>query len=111
MFLLDQGRIFIPLLTLKAHGKHDTFWSDFYCTLQLETAKEGLFKELVFSEIQEDIQHCDKSSLSGQTTIANKQPNSLAQPELSFDYSYAPLLTHADNKLFHLQQISTNLPK
>lgn len=110
MVLLDQGRI-IPLLTLMAHGKHDMLWSDFYCTLQLETAKEGLFKELVFSEVQEDMQHSDKSSLRGQTTVANKQPNSLAQPELSSDYNYPPLLTHTDNKLFHLQQISTNLPK
>lgn len=110
MVLLDQGRI-IPLLTLTARGKHDMLWSDFCCTVQLETAKEGLFKELVFSEIQKDIQHGEKSSLSGQTTVANKQPNSLAQPELSFDYNHTPLLTHTDNKLFHLQQISTNLPK
>lgn len=111
MLLLDQGRIFVPLLTLEAHGKHNRLQPDFYCTLQLETAKEGLFRELVFSEIQEDIQHSDKNSLSGQTTVANKQPNILAQPELSFDYNHGPLLTHTDNKLFDLQQINTNFPK
>lgn len=47
--------------------------------LLLQAAQKGLFKELVFSETQADVQHSDKNSVSGQTTVATMQPNSLAQ--------------------------------